>query len=116
VKETAYPDQEWDDWAAGAEPVGIVGACRDDDSSRYHVIAMWVTPEYCGRGLGRRLLNSIEEWISTAGGAAIHLEVADTATGAASLYERAGYSLDGQQSPSPHTPGITHLSMRKRLA
>lgn len=132
VKEAAYADEEWADWASGdasgdematmlaldhGEPVGIVGAYRDDDDhSLYHVIAMWVVPEYRGRGLGRRLLHAIEEWVDGCGGATIQLDVADQAPAAARLYQSAGYALDGQESPSPHTPVITHLSMRKSLA
>jgi ribosomal protein S18 acetylase RimI-like enzyme len=133
VKEAAYAEQEWADWASGdasgdematvlalddGEPVGIVGAYRDDDDdSLYHVIAMWVAPEYRGRGLGRALLRTIEAWVHECGGATIQLDVADqaAAAAAASLYQSAGYVLDGQRSPSPHTPAIIHLSMRKSL-
>lgn len=130
-KEAAEPDEAWVDWAAGDaagdematmlalqgdEAVGIVGAYRDDeDSFLYHVIAMWVAPEHRGKGLGRELLASVEAWIAAAGGTAVQLDVADTASEALALYRRSGYIADGQQSPSPHTPGVTHLSFRKRL-
>jgi ribosomal protein S18 acetylase RimI-like enzyme len=130
-REAAYTDEEWDAWAAGdatgdvtatvialrgIEPVGIVAAYRDDADARlYHVIAMWVAPESRGRGLGRQLLQAIEDWIVESSGASVQLEVADAAEAASRLYERAGYVPDGQQSPSPHTPGVTHISLRKRL-
>ncbi len=101
----------------GGKAVGLVGAYRDEeDSSFYHVIAMWVTPEYRRRGLGRRLLLAIEDWIGSAGGTTVQLDVADAAEEARSLYDASGYEPDGQQSPSPHTPGVIHVSLRKRLA
>jgi ribosomal protein S18 acetylase RimI-like enzyme len=129
--EAAFPDQEWTDWASGDaqgdamatmlalhgdEAIGLVAAYRDEqDGSLYHVIAMWVAPEYRGRGLGRTLLNAIERWIVDAGGSTVQFDVADTAKEAASLYESSGYLADGHVSPSPHTHGITHHSLRKRL-
>jgi ribosomal protein S18 acetylase RimI-like enzyme len=132
AKEAAYPDEWWVDWAtgdAGGEEmatmlalqgetaVGLVGAHRDNnDESLYHVFAMWVAPEHRGAGLGRKLLTTAEEWIATAAGTTVRLDVADTAKEAVSLYEKGGYAPDGHQAPSPHTPGITHLSLRKRLA
>jgi ribosomal protein S18 acetylase RimI-like enzyme len=131
-REAAYPDEQWDAWAAedatgdematmiafrGVEPVGIVAAYRDDAEVRlYHVIAMWVAPESRGHGLGRQLLQAIEDWIVESSGTSIQLEVADAAEAASRLYESAGYIPDGQQSLSPHSPGVTHISLRKRLA
>jgi ribosomal protein S18 acetylase RimI-like enzyme len=130
-REAAYTDEEWDAWAAGhatgdvmatmiafrgVEPVGIVAAYRDDAEVRlYHVYAMWVAPESRGRGLGRRLLQAIEDWIAESTGTSVQLEVADAAEAASRLHDSAGYVPDGQQSPSPHTPGVTHISLRKRL-
>jgi ribosomal protein S18 acetylase RimI-like enzyme len=131
-REAAHTDEEWDAWAAGdatgdematmiafrgIEPVGIVAAYRDDaEVHLYHVIAMWVAPESRRCGLGRQLLQAIEDWIVESGGTSVQLEVADAAEAASRLYEGAGYMPDGQQSPSPHTPGVTHISLRKRLA
>lgn len=101
----------------GKTTIGIVGAYRDDDdASLFHVFAMWVAPEHRRSGLGRRMLTAIEEWIAEAGGTTVQLDVADAAKAAVTLYETSGYMPDGHQSPSPHTPGITHLSLRKRLA
>jgi GNAT superfamily N-acetyltransferase len=131
-REAAYTDDDWADWAArdssggeaatmlafrGDEAVGVVAAYRDDDEAPlFHVFAMWVDPAARGHGLGRRLLGAIEDWIATSGGMSVQLSVADTARAARTLYETAGYVADGDESPSPHTPGVVHISMRKRLA
>jgi ribosomal protein S18 acetylase RimI-like enzyme len=101
----------------GVEPVATVAAYRDDVEVRaYRVFAMWVAPESRGQGLGRRLLQAIEDWIVESRGTSVQLDVADAAEAALRLYESAGYVPDGQQSPSPHTSGVIHIGLRKRLA
>jgi GNAT superfamily N-acetyltransferase len=130
--EAAFPDEDWAEWArddakgdamatmlalVDDDAIGLVAAYRDEqDGSLYHVIAMWVAPEHRGHGLGRKLLSAIEAWIVEAGGTTVQLDVADTAKNAASLYESSGYESDGHKSPSPHTDGITHHSLGKRLS
>ena len=131
-REAAFSDADWDEWASDdaagddmatllalrrGEPVGIVGAFRDDDeASLFHVIAMWVAPDERGRGLGRRLLGEIEGWIAASGGSTVQLSVADSAEPARRLYESAGYSPDGESIPSPHHPGVRHVSLRRPLS
>jgi ribosomal protein S18 acetylase RimI-like enzyme len=132
AREAAFAEEEWTDWAAGdasgiekstlfairvREPIGIVAAYRDDvEASLFHVIAMWVAPEARREGIGRRLLAEIEEWIASCGGEYVQLLVADQAAAAIGLYDTAGYRPDGERSESPHTPGVTLLSLRKELA
>ena len=100
----------------GPSPVGTVAAYRDETQPRtFHVIAMWVAPEARREGTGRCLLQTIEEWITSSGGNCIQLSVADRAEAACRLYETSGYLPDGATSDSPHTPGITHVSLRKNL-
>jgi ribosomal protein S18 acetylase RimI-like enzyme len=130
-REAAYSDQQWEDWAVGdatgdetatllalrdTEPVGIVGAYRDEEERElFHVFSTWVAPEHRGEGLGRRLLGEIEGWIVFCGGASAQLSVADNALVARRLYETAGYRPDGEQSESPHTSGVAHVSLRRAL-
>jgi ribosomal protein S18 acetylase RimI-like enzyme len=76
---------------------------------------MWVAPEARGAGIGRRLLDAVEGWIASCDGRSVQLSVADTALAARRLYETAGYEPDGDAADSPHTPGVTHLSLRKDL-
>jgi ribosomal protein S18 acetylase RimI-like enzyme len=133
AREEAYPPEEWADWAQGdaagdematllaldenGDAIGLVGAYREDgDATLYRVIAMWVAPECRGQGLGRRLLVEIEGWIASVGGTTVQLEVASGAGEAVALYESAGYRPDGRRSPSPTTPGVDHVGLRKHLA
>lgn len=132
AREAAFAEDEWTAWAASdasgdemttllalrsGEPVGLVAAYRDDlQASLFHVIALWVAPEARGEGIGRRLLDEIEEWIAVCGGDCVQLAVADRAPAALHLYELAGYRPDGDRSESSHTPGVRLVSLRKQLA
>jgi ribosomal protein S18 acetylase RimI-like enzyme len=132
AREAAFAEDEWTDWAAGdasgnekttllalrlREPIGLVAAYRDEvQRNLFHVVAMWVAPEARCEGIGRQLLGEIEEWIASSGGACVQLSVADQAVAALRLYDAAGYRPDGERSESPHTPGVSHVSLRKALA
>jgi ribosomal protein S18 acetylase RimI-like enzyme len=131
AREAAFAEQEWSDWAAGdssgeekttllalagSEPVGLVAAYRDEQQPRlFHVIAMWVAPEARREGIGRRLLDAVEEWIAASGGTCAQVSVADEAVAANRLYDTAGYRPDGERSELPHSPGVSHASLRKQL-
>jgi ribosomal protein S18 acetylase RimI-like enzyme len=132
AREAAFAEDEWTDWAAGdasgsemttllamrlREPVGLVAAYRDElQRNLFHLVAMWVAPEARREGIGRRLLDEIEEWIASSGGTCVQLSVADQALAAIRLYDAAGYRPDGERSESAHTPGVSLVSLRKELA
>lgn len=132
AREAGFAQDEWTEWAArdaagdemttllamrAGEPVGIVAAyCDEEEPSLFHIVALWVAPEVRRAGIGRRLLGEIEEWISSSGGECAQLLVADRAPAASRLYEAAGYTPDGECSESPHEPGVTLVSLRKKLA
>ncbi len=100
----------------GDEPVGIVTSLRDQARrSLFHVVEMWVAPEARRAGLGRRLLDEIEGWITSCGGTRARLSVTNAATAAIQLYESAGYKPDGNSQESRHTPGLIESSLVKRL-
>jgi ribosomal protein S18 acetylase RimI-like enzyme len=132
AREAAFVEDEWTDWAAGDasgsekstllalrsdEPVGLVAAYRDElEPTLFHVVAMWVAPEARREGIGRRLLGEIEQWIASCGGECAQLAVADRAPAAMRLCDAAGYRPDGERAESPHTPEVSHVSLRKQLA
>ena len=96
--------------------MGIVTAIRDGAQEElFHVFEMWAAPEARREGVGRRLLCDIEGWIASCGGTSAHLSVTDAATAAKRLYESAGYTPDGNSAASTHTPGLTEVSLLKRL-
>lgn len=130
-RELAFEPGRWDEWAsedaegglystllavAGDHAVGIVTGARDEhETELFHVYSMWVAPEARGRGLGRRLLAGIEVWMRDSGGKTAQLSVTNEAAAAQRLYESAGYVPDGEVEESPHTPGLVHISLRRRL-
>jgi GNAT superfamily N-acetyltransferase len=132
ARESAYEPAVWDEWAEedadggseatlvawrGPEPVGMVTGSRDDsEAGLFHVYAMWVAPEARGQGVGRRLLAGIEAWMISFEATVSQLSVTNEAAAAQALYEAGGYAPDGSVEESPHTPGVLHVSLRKRLA
>jgi GNAT superfamily N-acetyltransferase len=130
-REAAYADEQWQEWCTddaagddmttllaldGEDAVGIVAGARDDDQPDvYGVFAMWVDPKARGTGVGRRLLEELEDWMRAAGAKAARLKVTNEAEAARALYERAGYEPDGTTTPSRHTEGLVEIGLRKRL-
>ena len=50
-----------------------------------------------GGGVGRALLDAIEEWVRTAGGSSLELTVMEDGDAAQALYEASGYRFDGRR-------------------
>ena len=86
------------DGAGGGEFVGTVTGIADphEPHSR-EVVAMWVAPEWRGRGVGGALLDAVVEWARAEGAASIALWVADGNDAARRLYERCGFVGTGQR-------------------
>jgi len=95
--------------------VGLAVANRDEPGADvFGVYQVWVAPEARGRGVGARLLATLEAWVLDRGGAILELLVSDAAPAARRLYERAGFHLDGRRELSAHA-GFTEWGMSKRL-
>ena len=72
------------------EPIGCGGFKSAADNSAY-VKRMWVSSTARGLGLGRRLLNELEERARSLGYAKIRLETEKSLTEAQQLYRSSGY-------------------------
>ena len=130
-REQAYTDSQWNEWASedasgddaatflaleGSEAVGIVvGARREKEPDVFDVFAMWVAPEARRRGIARRLLETVESWMISAGGRTSTLSVTTAAEAARTLYESAGYEPAGWTRESRHTAGLIEIGLRKSL-
>jgi GNAT superfamily N-acetyltransferase len=73
-----------------AEPVGIVQARRRPPDSCL-LFSMWVDPAARGQGVGRALLDAVEEWATGWGARQIVLWVFESNTPAIKLYKRSGF-------------------------
>lgn len=75
---------------SGEEPVGLAGV-RHLDTDVAEVKSMFVVPEHRGRGLGRTLLNAVEQIAVERGCTRARLDTNEYLTEALTLYRAAGY-------------------------
>ena len=100
---------------SGDAAVGVVRGARDETRPGFFLIhSMWVAPELRRQGVAAALLDTVEKWIASGGGAVCELAVTNAAPAARRLYERAGYLADGHTEPGRHSGLIEHR-MRKTL-
>jgi ribosomal protein S18 acetylase RimI-like enzyme len=125
-EEVDKPETWWKDfidlgaWFVAFEserPVGIAAAIRAselEDSDR-QLISMWVAPAFRRLGIGRRLIDAVKEAARKEGVTELQLQVTETNTAAARLYERCGFQATGATTPLPRDPGLIEHEMRLRL-
>ena len=75
---------------AGGKPVAGGGLKRDDDGVA-EIKRMYVVPEARRQGLGRRLLEELEDRARELGYARIRLDTGERQPHAQAMYQRAGY-------------------------
>jgi ribosomal protein S18 acetylase RimI-like enzyme len=103
----------------GARLVGYVearrGAFRRNRHSAYVVIG--VREDAASRGLGRQLLDHLEQWAREAGITRLELTVMDDNARALRLYQRQGYEIEGRRRNSLRVGGryVDELAMAKLL-
>jgi GNAT superfamily N-acetyltransferase len=85
------------------------------DRNEYHVWGMWVSPDFRGRGLGRKLLDQALSWAqSTNPSRGICLEVNPGQSIAVQLYESRGFRPTGKTSSlGHHAPAIVQEMRRE---
>ena len=73
------------------EPVGCGGFKREESGAAY-IKRMWISPKARGLGLGRRLLQELEDRARAIGYRTVRLETQKSLTEAQQLYRNSGYS------------------------
>jgi GNAT superfamily N-acetyltransferase len=91
-------------------PVGCAALKLHGDAPA-EVKRMWVAPTVRGVGLGRRLLEAVEEEARAAGVTVLHLETNASLTEAIALYRSAGYV----EVPAFNDEPYAHHWFEKRL-
>jgi DNA-binding MarR family transcriptional regulator len=91
------------------EPVGCGAVLIDGPIAQ--IKRMWVSPVARGTGLGRRLLDNLEERAVAAGATTAHLETNKSLTEAIGMYRSAGY----QEVPAFNDERYAHHWFEKRL-
>lgn len=122
--EQAQPDAYWRHRLSSAawflaydeEPVGVA-ACVPSPVGLdgLQLDAMWVSPQWRGRGVGQALVDAVTTWAASRGAVAVSLTVVDGNDYARRLYERLGFVSTGQREPRPRDPGRWRERLRLPL-
>src|SRR5665647_3103136 len=80
-----------------------------------HLVALWVSPERRGVGVGDALLGAAESWAHDDGAALLSLWLVDGNAVAERLYRRAGYAPTGVRMPVPRDRSLTEERWTKPL-
>ncbi len=79
--------------------VGMIGAFRPEESNEVHIVAVYVSPDKRGQGIGNALMDAILAGVSHL--AAVQkavLGVNKTQVAAVALYQRFGFQVVGEKS------------------
>ncbi|MEZ6002688.1 MAG: GNAT family N-acetyltransferase [Planctomycetota bacterium] len=77
------------------------------------LFGMWVAPEARGRGVGKRLVQSVIDWARTQGYERILLDVGDENQAAIALYQSMGFVPSGIRGTLP--PPREHIPEHERV-
>lgn len=119
---STHTDAQWlsrleavDTWLGlqDGEPVGSVGLNRHPGASPAEaaLIAMWVSPQARGLGVGERLVGVVLQAARARGLRRVTLDVALENTRARALYERCGFTPTGRGGVLPHDPTIHEIEL-----
>lgn len=90
---------------AANQPLGLIAVHADRDAftrhPRAYVDILVVAEDAEGKGVGRALLEHVEDWARARGFREVVLDVFATKTGAIGFYERCGYRADHIRMAKP---------------
>lgn len=130
AQEARLTDEDWraraDDWNGdgstkllaldSGKPCGIIGCFLDhEDSSRAHLVSMWVSSSRRRCGVGRVLVQAVLDWARAKTARDMFLTVTSNNDSAILFYQAQGFSLTGRTEPYPNDPDLCEYEMVKRL-
>ncbi|GAA2565243.1 GNAT family N-acetyltransferase [Winogradskya consettensis] len=78
------------------QAVGMASGTATDHDGVVELISMYVAPRGRGRGVGDRLISSIEQWARQSHARTLRLSVVEGNTNAVALYQRHGFQDLGE--------------------
>jgi GNAT superfamily N-acetyltransferase len=121
AREQGFDEAEWRQrlttglWVTATENVsfaGLVGVYLPKPDTPM-LIAMWVSPDHRGRGVGDALITEIVRWVTENRWSRLVLRVADSNDAARRLFLRHGFTPTGHREPLESNPqeGTETLSL-----
>jgi ribosomal protein S18 acetylase RimI-like enzyme len=103
--------------APGTAALGPRGdGCGDAGGTDWHLVGMWVAPDYRGQGVADRLVEAVCHRARGAGAATVTLWVTEINDRAAALYRRHGFAPTGvRELVRPEEPGNWERQLALRL-
>jgi GNAT superfamily N-acetyltransferase len=98
---------------AGGAWVGMARGYLEPPTA--HLIAVYVTPTWRGRGVGGAVSRAIVAWARQREATGILLSVSDWNVGARRVYEALGFSANGVQRSLPWDTSVTESELRLDL-
>lgn len=119
IREVFAPWAQWDvGWVADAGGVrGFATAAYEPWHQRLVLWFLYIAPDWRRRGLGRALLERVEEHGRGVGATHVWLETSNVNVPGVAAYERLGYALCGADTLyyGAYMPGETAIYLAKRL-
>lgn len=132
AKEQAYPEELWRSRAGsgrtfgafdGGTLIGLATGIPTDEldgsgssEQDWHLVGMWVAPDYRGQGVADRLVEAVCEQARRAGAATVTLWVTEINHRAMALYRRHGFTPTGtRELVRPQEPDHWELQFERRL-
>ncbi len=95
---------------------GIAGAfIAGDGPSRALLVSMWTAPAHRKSGVGRLLVQAIEQWSRERGAGRLELMVTSINEPAIRFYRSMGFELTGRSEPHPYDEAILDFEMAKTI-
>jgi putative hydrolases of HD superfamily len=95
-------------------PLGMATGLLEDPAT-VHVLGMWVAPEGRGRGVGRRLIETIADWAREHQARHIVLWVTETNEPARALYAKTGFVPTGDRQPLPSDESLMEMKLTREV-
>jgi GNAT superfamily N-acetyltransferase len=100
----------------GEDCCGIIGCFRKtDEPTMAAIVSMWVSPHARRKGVGKCLIETVEQWARGHQLSHLFLDVVSINTAAIAFYEKCGFHCTGETGPYPNDPQLRELLMLKAI-